>query len=98
MIDILFICMFSSMDIFIKLIKMKQDAVAWIRKYFNRDSLLFSVIVINIIKDIDLNSIIDQIKIQDDLPMIKSGENKIKKPTKIFIKRKLINYKFIIIF
>jgi len=37
-----------------KLIKIKQDAVAWIRKYFNKDSLLFSVIVISIINDIDL--------------------------------------------
>ena len=80
-----------------KLIKIKQDAVAWIRKYFNNDSLLFSVIVINIMKDIDLNSMIDQIRIQDDLPIIKSGENKIKKPTRIFIKRKLVNWKFIIL-
>jgi hypothetical protein len=68
------------------------------RKYFKRDSLLFSVIFINIIKDIDLNSIIIQIKIQDDLPIIKNGENKIKNLIKIFIKKFLISSKLIIVF
>jgi len=67
---------------------MKQEAVAWMRKYFNNDSLLFSVMFISIMKDIDLNSMIIQIRIQDDLPIIKSGENKIKNPIKIFIKKK----------